>query len=272
MCLFEFWIRKKKGTKRFLSAASGIADIEVQISVRPSVRRALPQGTCELPYQYRGHFSRPESLIGIFRQVTMIIRDKILRFAEKFEKKIFATSFFRTKIYLCLSELKKTPSIKILRALWLVCPSWHTWPVSANENRENRPATKWVRPRMRNWSRHVFPSMSAETEDLSRIIPIWSHLDQNKVSTFVIAQPFCSSDNVLCTCPNFELLEPQFIVVFGDFIFLPGINPESLVFRQITQIWIVFKTSGCLLLLLWKWKLSNWKFYFSPCCISCVWC
>ena len=58
--------------------------------------------------------------------------------------------------------------------------------------------------------------------DLSRIIPIWSHLDQNKVSTFVIVQPFCSSDNVLCTCPNFELLEPQFIVVFGDFIFLPS--------------------------------------------------
>ena len=110
--------------------------------------------------------------------------------------------------------------------------------------------------------------------DLSRIVPIWSHLDQNKVSTFVIVQPFCSSDNVLCTCPNFELLEPQFIVVFGDFIFLPGINPQSLVVRprQITQIWIVFKTSGCLLLLLWKWKLSNWKFYFSPCCISCVWC
>ena len=132
--------------------------------VCPSVCLALPQGTCELPYQYRGHFSRPESLIGIFRQVTMIIRDKILRFAEKFEKKFFATSFFRTKIYLCLSELKKTPSIKILRALWLVCPSWHTWPVSANENRENRPATKWVRPRMRNWSRHVLPSMSAETE------------------------------------------------------------------------------------------------------------
>ena len=197
------------------------------VVVRASVRLALPQGTCELPYQYRGHFSRPESLIGIFRQVTMIIRDKILRFAEKFEKKFFATSFFRTKIYLCLSELKKTPSIKILRALWLVCPSWHTWPVSANENRENRPATKWVRPRMRNWSRHVFPSMSAETEDLSRIIPIWSHLDQNKVSTFVIAQPFCSSDNVLCTCPNFELLEPQFIVVFGDFIFLPGSIPHG---------------------------------------------
>ena len=120
----------------------------------------------------------------------------------------------------------------------------------------------------------MFPVYEGRDGELSRIVPIWSHLDQNKVSTFVIAQPFCSSDNVLCTCPNFELLEPQFIVVFGDFIFLPGINPESLVVRprQITQIWIVFKTSGCLLLLLWKWKLSNWKLYFSPCCISCVWC
>ena len=70
-----------------------------------SVRLALPQGTCELPYQYRGHFSRPESLIGIFRQVTMIIRDKIVRFAQKFEKKFFATTFFRTKIYPSLSKI-----------------------------------------------------------------------------------------------------------------------------------------------------------------------
>ena len=83
---------------------------------RPSVRLALPQGTCELPYQYRGHFSRPESLIGIFRQVTMINRDKILRFGEKFGKKFFATSFFRTQICPCLSKIKKSPSVNFLRA------------------------------------------------------------------------------------------------------------------------------------------------------------
>ena len=71
----------------------------------PSGRLALPQGTCELPYQYRGHLSTTKSLVGKFRQVTMIIRDKILRFPQKFEKKFFATSFFRTKIYPSLSKI-----------------------------------------------------------------------------------------------------------------------------------------------------------------------
>ena len=81
-----------------------------------SDRLALPQGTYRVPYRYRGHLSHKKSLIGIFRQVTVIKRDKILRFAEKFGKKIFATSFFRTEICLCLSEIKKSPSVKFLRA------------------------------------------------------------------------------------------------------------------------------------------------------------
>ena len=100
---------------------------------RPSVRLALPQGTCELPYQYRGHFSRPESLIGIFRQVTMINRDKILRFGEKFEKKIFATTFFRTEICPCLSLLIFSRWLFFSQSAWhYMCHVTYD-PVSTNE-------------------------------------------------------------------------------------------------------------------------------------------
>ena len=85
-------------------------------SPRPSVRLALPQGSCRVPYQYRGHLSHKKSLVAFFRQVMMINRDKIVRFGEKFGKKIFATTFFRTEICPCPSEIKKSPSVKFLRA------------------------------------------------------------------------------------------------------------------------------------------------------------
>ena len=84
--------------------------------VRPSVCLALPQGSCRVPYQYRGHLSHKKSLVAFFRQVMMINRDKIVRFGEKFGKKIFATTFFRTEICPCPSEIKKSPSVKFLRA------------------------------------------------------------------------------------------------------------------------------------------------------------
>ena len=84
--------------------------------VRPDVCLALPQGTYRVPYQYRGHLSHKKSLVAFFRQVMMINRDKIVRFGEKFGKKIFATTFFRTEICPCPSEIKKSPSVKFLRA------------------------------------------------------------------------------------------------------------------------------------------------------------
>ena len=89
---------------------------DVRPSVRPVVRLALPQGSCRVPYQYRGHLSHKKSLVAFFRQVMMINRDKIVRFGEKFGKKIFATTFFRTEICPCPSEIKKSPSVKFLRA------------------------------------------------------------------------------------------------------------------------------------------------------------
>ena len=49
------------------------------------------QVLCRVRYQYRGHLSRPKSLVGIFRQVTTLKSDRIVRFAQKTPKKFFPT-------------------------------------------------------------------------------------------------------------------------------------------------------------------------------------
>ena len=173
-------MKKKCDFRPFLPSAFPIRKCRRVLSsyTRLSVRLALPQGPYRVPYQYRGHLSHKKSLIGIFRQVMMINRDKIVRFGEKFEKKIFATTFFRTEICPCLSEIKKSPSVKFLRAAGLVRLSWHTWPVSTNENRENRPPTKLGQATHAQWSRHIASRLRGLTESLSRICsnlkPSWS--------------------------------------------------------------------------------------------------
>ena len=117
-----FWGQRSKGQRSrgqkhgFYLRRSRYTITRVRHRVRPSVRLALPQGSCRVPYQYRGHLSHKKSLVAFFRQVMMINRDKIVRFGEKFGKKIFATTFFRTEICPCPSEIKKSPSVKFLRA------------------------------------------------------------------------------------------------------------------------------------------------------------
>ena len=60
-------------------------------NVRPCVCLDRTQVLCRVRYQYRGHLSRPKSLVGIFRQVTTLKSDRIVRFAQKTPKKIFPT-------------------------------------------------------------------------------------------------------------------------------------------------------------------------------------
>ena len=63
----------------------------------------------------------------------MINRDKILRFGEKFEKKIFATTFFRTEICPCLSLLIFSRWLFFSQSAWhYMCHVTYD-PVSTNE-------------------------------------------------------------------------------------------------------------------------------------------
>ena len=104
-----------------------------RLTVWPSDRLDRKEVLCRVRYQYRGHLSRPKSLVGIFRQVTMINRDKIVRFGEKFEKKIFATTFFRTEICPCLSLLIFSRWLFFSQSAWhYMCHVTYD-PVSTNE-------------------------------------------------------------------------------------------------------------------------------------------
>ena len=63
----------------------------------------------------------------------MINRDKIIRFGEKFEKKIFATTFFRTEICPCLSLLIFSRWLFFSQSAWhYMCHVTYD-PVSTNE-------------------------------------------------------------------------------------------------------------------------------------------
>ena len=63
----------------------------------------------------------------------MINRDKILRFGEKFEKKFFATTFFRTEICPCLSLLIFSRWLFFSQSAWhYMCHVTYD-PVSTNE-------------------------------------------------------------------------------------------------------------------------------------------
>ena len=63
------------------------------------------QGTCRVRYQYRGHLSRPKSLVGIFRQVTTLKSDRIVRFAQKTKKKFYPTKKQTENLVCSLSDL-----------------------------------------------------------------------------------------------------------------------------------------------------------------------
>ena len=75
----------------FFICGQRLADVEVRMSVRLSVCLDRKEVLCRVRYQYRGHLSRPKSLVGIFRQVTTLKSDRIVRFAQKTPKKIFPT-------------------------------------------------------------------------------------------------------------------------------------------------------------------------------------
>ena len=86
-----------------------LADVEVRMSVRasvcPSVCLDRTQVLCRVRYQYRGHLSRPKSLVGIFRQVTTLKSDKIVRFAQKTKKKNYPTKKQTENLVCSLSDL-----------------------------------------------------------------------------------------------------------------------------------------------------------------------
>ena len=63
------------------------------------------EGTCRVLYQYTGHLSRPKSLVGIFRQVTTLKSDRIVRFAQKTKKKIYPTKKQTENLVCSLSDL-----------------------------------------------------------------------------------------------------------------------------------------------------------------------
>ena len=63
----------------------------------------------------------------------MINRDKIVRFGEKFEKKIFATTFFRTEICPCLSLLIFSRWLFFSQSAWHYMCHVTCDPVSTNE-------------------------------------------------------------------------------------------------------------------------------------------
>ena len=92
-----------------------------RLSVWPSDRLDRKEVLCRVRYQYRGHLSRPKSLVGIFRQVTTLKSDRIVRFAQKTQKKFYPKKETDTDKFPSEKKLSRKFFFRISRRIWQFC-------------------------------------------------------------------------------------------------------------------------------------------------------